>query len=151
MTGLELRLIAYGLLAAGLVGGWFYVGHLQDEAREAKALRSQYAALIAITRERERNNAENQRGYLAELERLRAGRAGGARVVRVCNDAAAGAASGRPAGESDGAAAAAGGVPPQARPDLGPSLYAEADRADELSAQLRALQDWVRRNHPLEQ
>ena len=36
MTGLEIRLLGYALLAAALVGGWFYVGHLQDRAKAAE-------------------------------------------------------------------------------------------------------------------
>lgn len=148
MTGLELRLLGYGLLAAALVGGWFYLGHLQDEAEAAKGLRAQYAALVAITRERARNDAETQTRYQTELDGLRADRARGARVIRVCDAPRPVPASGAAAGQSDGAPASPGQLPAEPGRDLGPALYAEADRADELSAQLRALQDWIRREHP---
>lgn len=148
MTGLELRLLGYALLATALVGGWWYVGHLQDRAEAATRLEVAYSALVAVTRERERNAAETQTRYQAELDGLRAGRAAGARPIRVCDAPRPVPATGAAAGQSDGAAAPAGDVPAEPGRDLGPALYAEADRADELSAQIRALQDWIRREHP---
>lgn len=148
MTGIELRLLGYALLAAALVGGWFYVGRLQDRAEAANRLEVQYAALVAVTRERERNAAETQARYQTELEGLRAGRAAGARVIRMCDAPRSVPAAGGTTGQPDGAPASAGSVPQEPGRDIGPALYREADRADELSAQLRALQDWVRREHP---
>lgn len=148
MSGIELRLAAYALLAAVLVGGWWYVGHLQDRAEAATRLEVAYSALVAVTRERERNAAETQTRYQTELDGLRAGRTAGARVIRVCDAPRPVPASGSAAGQPDGSPAGAGSVQAEPGRDLGPALYGEADRADELSAQLRALQDWIRREHP---
>lgn len=81
-------------------------------------------------------------GYEAELAALRSRPA---RVVRLCAEARPGDVRGAgPADSADGAGPAAGQLHGPAGRDLGPDLYQLARDADEVSARLRALQEWNR-------
>jgi hypothetical protein len=94
-------------------------------------------------------NAASQ-GYQNELTFLRGARdSQPVPVVRMCQPArrpasdlpaAPAAASG-----SDEGAPGAGQLPPTIGRDIGPELYRQADDADDVAAQLRALQDWLHR------
>lgn len=144
MSGLELRLLGYGFAAVAGLGAWLWLADLRRDAASGRQAQRDLAVLQATVTERARHDADVQKGYQTELERLRAERARPARVIRVCDAAPAVPASGGPAGQSDDPGTGAGELPQAAGRDIGPALYAEADRADELAAQLRALQEWVR-------
>ena len=142
------RLIAGGVVLAGLLALGLVVNHWRTEARRVPELKQQVAVAQAETI-RERQNAtianEASNGYQAELSRLRNRPAGPARVVRLCNNPATPVPVSDAAGGPDATGPAGGVVSGGAGPDLGPRLYSEADRADALAAQLRGLQDWIRR------
>jgi hypothetical protein len=93
---------------------------------------------------------EASRGYQEELAMVRSAAARErVPVVRLCRSAAAAPKLPAPVAGPDATAPAPGGVPPEARlpsepgQDIGPELYADADRADELSAQVRGLQEYA--------
>jgi hypothetical protein len=78
-------------------------------------------------------------GYEAELAALRGRKP---RVVRVC-DGGGVSLPGTP-GSADGTGPTPGVVSGQTGRDIGPDLYGLAREADEVSARLRAIQEWNR-------
>lgn len=148
------RLLAGGTLAALLLAGGVYVSQLRDKAQALDAAtaaldteRQAHAAYVASIAAGARARELAEKGFLHELDTLRAARARPDPVVRVCLPRAADPSV--PAGESatadaGGAAAAAGLVPggtfkdPERGRDIGPGLAELARAADELSARYRA-------------
>lgn len=117
---------------------------LEDTRATLADVRAQHARELRIAQE-----ASN--GYQQELQALRDARdAAPARVVRLCSNQN----SVRPAVPSAGgphAATATEGLGPDQDgsgsgqgPDIGADLYAIADRCDDITAQLRGLQEWAR-------
>ena len=149
MTAVEIRVLAYaGGLLAVLAVGW-QVNRWRVRSDRLEAATTELAGVRASIDTARRVRTEVVGEYETELSTLRAGRAAGpVPVVRVCR-AAPMLEHRTAAGGTDGAAAAAGnisagpGADSSADRDVGPALYAAADRADELSAQLRALQLWA--------
>jgi hypothetical protein len=137
------KLYAYAgvlvLLALG-AGGLYWKGKTAGEARgEAvaqAALRERDTALASL-----RASQAASEGYANELEELRSN-PGPDPVVRVCPKPKPVPVPGPTAG-TDGPAPAAGDVPEEPGRDIGPALAREAERADRLAAQLRALQEWI--------
>lgn len=133
------------VLAVLVGGGWFY-GHTRFNAGEAKVQAKwdrENAEALRDYEQRIRAANEAEKGFQNELKDLRdyvSTRP--ARVVRVCKvpDHPASPAPAR----GDGEGTAPAGILPQALgpvagPDIGPDLYGDADRCDELSAQVRGL------------
>ena len=152
------RLIAYGLAGAAIVGALLWVGLTVNGWRTAAArvpalestIADREATIKQIRRDIE-TAAKASEGYQNELRSLRTAAAvQPTPIVRLCRPAAAARVS-LPAAESrpDGASGAGGQLPPgdaedrQPGPDIGPALFALADRADECAAQLRGLQGFV--------
>ena len=104
---------------------------------EGSACAARVATLEAAQREASQRVVSD---YERELESLR-DRPIPVRTVRLCPDNR-GLPGARPAGTADGAGAGAAVVPEAAGRDIGPDLYQLAREADEVSARLRALQQW---------
>lgn len=103
---------------------------------------------IAQERKQVKDAQAASRGFQDELRTLREARAAApARTVRLCTLSAAAPGPAVPVAQPgpDGATASAGGNAQGAGPDIGARLYAIADRCDDLSAQVRGLQDFVTR------
>lgn len=139
---LEARLIGYLLAALAMVFVVTTVLNWREAAQKLPQVEMQLAATLAAQETARRIREEVTKDYASEIERLRAAAARGPRVIRVC-DAPPVSQPGSPAAGADDPGAAGGEFPSSAGRDIGPALYAEADRADTLAAQLRALQSWV--------
>lgn len=145
---IPLRLAAYGLAAAAVLGGvvWTYNRAFVQLPRTRVAL---IEANKTIEAEREaRAKADDiSRGYQDELERLR-NRPVVHPPVRLCRNTATRMPETKPgppaagAGGGVGDGGAAEGV--TEGPDIGPDLFALAARCDEVTAQLRGLQEFHR-------
>lgn len=155
----RLQIAGFVLLAVVLTSGEMYLSHLLGKARKYDATkielqkeRDAHARTIETNRRQIAERDAASRGYQSELSLLRERvRAAPTPVVRLCPQPAPGPAS------HDAPAAAAGLVPtpaapgvvsgttgtnpadPVPGPDIGPDLAALMDRADQLSAQLRAI------------
>lgn len=152
-----LKLAGIGLAAAALLGIGLVVKNWKDEAARVPVLEQQIAqANTTIETERRLKTEADaaSKGYQDELENLRAARAAApVRVVRLCVNPTVPADSGGAAAQPgpDGATAPGGelsegtGSNTGQGPDIGTDLAALADRADQLSAQIRGLQDYVNR------
>lgn len=146
-----LKLIVGGLVLAALVALGLIVNDWREKAAMVPVLEQridQANAQIELERKQRDDAQAASKGYQDELATLRAARAAApARAVRLCNVPARTAAAEVSAPEpgSDGGTTAPGGDAPAAGPDIGPGLYAIADRCDDLSAQVRGLHDFVRR------
>lgn len=138
-----------------IVNGW------RTDAAQVPVLNERIGAIAAqveLERKQFTGAQAASKGYQDELATLRAARATApVRVVRLCRNVPADPKPGPvPAAERGPAAgAAAAGVLPQAPgpiagPDIGPELYRDADRCDDLAAQVRGLQDFATRQHGLE-
>ena len=129
------------LCAAAAGAGLYWKGKAAGEARgDARALAAEAQRDAAIASLEASQKASE--GYARELQELR-NRPVPRKPVRLCiapNLPVPG-----PSGGTDGPAAPAGELPVEPGPDIGPRLYDDARRADELAAQLRALQEWVNR------
>lgn len=132
MIPLQLRLIAAGValcaigVLAVVVNGW------RLDAAKVPALERQIEDSARSLKRAEEASIE----FHKELADIRATRP--APVIRLCvNPVQTGP---DPASGPDGPAGPAGVLPPAVGRDIGPELYGLADRADECSARLRALQ-----------
>ena len=133
-----------GVVLIALSSGVLYYGHTQrvkgEAAGRAIAEEARYQRDIAISALRASQEASE--GYANELEDLRsAGKPDP--VVRLCPKPKPLSLPG-PTARTDGAAPGSGDVQEEPGRDIGPALAREAERADRLAAQLRALQDWIR-------
>lgn len=152
--------LAWVRLAAGVVvlGALIWLGVIVNSWHEASLRlavveleRDQALADLSLRDTQYLEAQEASNGYQSELQALRV-TASRARVpiARLCpRPAAADRRSISSAGTgSDAAPAAAGGVPTEDEVrrgrDIGPELFELADRADELSAQVRGLQAYAR-------
>lgn len=153
LPALPWRLIgAVGLVVVVALMGFVVSGWREDakgraaaEARTAEIARQAASAMDELAK-RHREALAASQGLQDEISKLRLQRdaAPPAPVLRVCRPArvpAPGAEGRAPAGP-DGAAAPAGQLSEETRFDTR-TLYDEADRADELAARLRALQEWA--------
>lgn len=148
-----LKVYLYAAGALALVGLLWYAHHAIDQGGYKRA-QGEYAVALAKLKDehqqellaRDLQTEEASNAHQQELSRLRGNRP--SRVVRVC-DSASGSnqvhdakTSGGPVGPTP-----SGGLLPQGdgSRDIGPGLYAIADDADECSAKVRALQDWIKR------
>ena len=142
---IPVRLYVYAAVllcaAAGAVGLYWKgksAGEARGEAVAAAALRERDQAITSL-----RASQQASEGYSRELEDLR-NRPRPDPVIRVCPKPTVPVPGAAP--RIDGPAAPAGDVSGQPGPDsrdIGPDLAREADRADRLAAQLRALQAWI--------
>ena len=142
---IPVKLYAYAglLVLLGLGAGGLYLkgktaGEARGEAVAQAALRERDNAISAL-----RASQAASEGYANELEELR-NRPRPDPVIRVCPKPTVPVPGTAP--RIDGPAAPAGDVPGQPGQDsrdIGPDLAREADRADRLAAQLRALQEWI--------
>jgi type II secretory pathway pseudopilin PulG len=141
---IEARLIVYAVLLALLAGAGFVVNGWRKAADKLPQVEMRLAATLAAQETARRIRQEVTQDYADELKRLRdiAGR--GPRVIRVC-DAPSLPGPGAAPGGTDDPGTGGGELPQAAGRDIGPALYAEAERADALAAQLRALQAWARK------
>ena len=119
----------------GLIGGAFLYGKHEGREDIREEIREGLAKQDRTNRSVSR---ETVNSYRAEIERLRNKPA---RVVRLCRN------DGLPVAVStpriDDSSTPGGELQEGPGRDLGPSLYSEADRADALAAQLRALHEWM--------
>ena len=151
MTPLELRLLGYAGALALLLGLGWQVNHWRVKADQVGPLQTRLAAVLAAeetARTMRKEVLDERDKRLAALDTVRA--ATPVRTVRLYQPPpvpASGAASGRvdaaTAGAGSGAACA--GPSAAAGPDIGPQLYAQADTADTLTENYRALQAWARK------
>ena len=134
------------LLVLLALAGW----KIRRDAVQLSALRTERDQVAAdfsayrlnMTAEVGRVNS-NAAGYLSELERLRARPVGSIRVP-VCPAAQATAGHSTPVTRLDDASAAGRLLPAPAPVDIGPDLEALARDADAVTAQARALQEYIR-------
>lgn len=151
--GLQLKLIAIGLLAAAIAAGAWRYHHVKtgrDEARaEAAQAKANYAALqgaVAHERKISKDATDDYERRLKGLEDAKPDTP--TRSVRLCRSppgwvpasaaTASGTGSADPAGREDGV-----GQGDQAGPDIGAELYALADTWDRRAAACNALIQWV--------
>ena len=135
-----------------LLGGGFYAYH-RHVVKELAAVQQQLMVANATLKNERLNSQvirEASNGYQNELQRLRDRPAVSGVPVRLCRQPTPG-----PMLVSitsprlDATPSTGGGVPPpdaEGR-DIGPDLFAIADSADECSAQVRGLQQFVVRLH----
>ena len=149
------RIIAYWVSAAVVFAALLWAVHTLREQGRAE-IRAELeprlaAAESALDHERaSRKRAEEaSNAYQREIADLRIAPVD-VPVVRLCRYAGPVPAAGNPAREPDAAAAGTGSDAgatsgdPAPGPDIGPDLMRFALRCDEISAQLRALQSWLR-------
>ena len=141
---LEARLIGYAIAAGAAVLVVTTVLSWRADAKKLPQVEMQLAATLAAQETARRIRQEVTQDYAAEIERLRTSAARGPRVIRVC-DAPSVPGPGAAPGGTDDPGASGGELPSSAGRDIGPALYAEAERADALAAQLRALQAWAKK------
>jgi len=141
---IEARLIVYAVLLALLAGAGFVVNGWRKAADKLPQVEMRLAATLAAQETARRIRQEVTKDYASEIERLRTAAARGPRVIRVC-DAPSVPGPGAAPGGTDDPGTGGGELPQAAGRDIGPALYAEAERADALAAQLRALQAWARK------
>ena len=141
-----LQLIASAIIVIVVIALGGLVLHWKNQAAKVPGLRQEikdYAAQIEQFKLDVAASNAASAGYQAELDRLRNARTvGPTPVVRVCKPAKVPAGGSTQPG-SDGAGSAGGVLPLEPGPDIGPPLYSDADRADELSAQVRGLQTYI--------
>lgn len=152
---LTLRVALSGVAGAVLLGLLTWEGltvrHWRSEAARVPQLEQTIKdreATIAEERRQAKVITEASNGYQAELTRLRNQPPSPVGPVRLCRPVGQARVPLPAAGAGPDAAAGAGGGLPQADdrgPDIGPALYGIADDADTCSAQVRGLQDFVRR------
>lgn len=151
LTGLSIRqwlqIGAVIAVLAVLVWAGLAVVHWKNEAAKVPGLKQEiatYEQQIKDYQDDVDNANKASAGFQAELERLRNARTvGPTPVVRVCRDAPAVPAGGAAKPRPDEAPAAGGLLPQEPGPDIGPALYSDADLADELSAQIRGLHEYI--------
>lgn len=152
LTGLSVRQwVQIGAAVVGLlilVACGITVLHWRSEAAKVPGLKQEIVeyeqSIERLTRDVAAANQASV-GYQQELKRLRDSRpAVPARPVRVCREPVQAGTGGSAGAGSDAGAATGGLVPQEPGPDIGPELYGQADRADELSAQIRGLHQYVR-------
>lgn len=147
MTGLELRLIAYGLAALALFGGWQYVESLQRKAARVDALVQEVSDLKVNAATRDRQDEQIAKDQAATVAAAVAGRLG---PVRLCKPAAAVPAAPQPVSVGSDAGAGAGALQPGNEADrgegadVGPDLERIAGEANALIVTARACQQYVR-------
>lgn len=145
-------ILAVGLLFALVFGVLAYGGHRysvgyhtgQGEviAADAKLLAQERARNAAQEAAWTAQQKEAKNAYQAEIDRLRLADVKPGRIVRLCIAPVGGGTVPSPAGapgSPDSATPSGRVVSPVAGPDIGGRLYALADRADTLSAQVRGL------------
>ena len=143
MTGLELRLIAYGLAALALFGGWQYVEYLQRRSARVDALVQQISDLRVNAATRDKQDGQIAQDQAATVA---AAVASGLGAVRLCKPAAASPAASPAVSGGPGASAGAGTLPAgtETDRDIGPDLERLGDEADALIVTARACQQYVR-------
>jgi hypothetical protein len=141
---IEARLILYAVFLALLAGAGFVVNGWRKAADKLPQVEMRLAATLAAQETARKIREEVTKDYANEIERLRVAAARGPRVIRVC-DAPSVPATGTASGGTDDPGTSGGEFPQTAGRDIGPALYAEAERADALAAQLRALQAWAKK------
>ena len=155
MTPLVSRLVIYGLLAIGLVGGYFAwayhertLGAAEIRAADAQALAADRGRRLERARQDAKTNEDAVHDLQAELARLAADAAATpAPVIRMCRPQDDRRAAGVPAGIAApaGQSAAPGGPGSGVRegaepgPDIGPGVQLLGQVVDQLAAQVRAL------------
>lgn len=142
-TFLIWRFVGIGALVLAIGGGFWYVQHLQDLAAQVPQLRAQVHSLENAAASQAAYDKKVQDSYERELTTLRDAALQPV-SIRVCRHTVTVPAAARPAREPDGAAPAAGVLSEPASRDIGPAIDAEFRRCDEISAELRALQEWAR-------
>jgi hypothetical protein len=140
-----LIVISLTVIGAGLWVGNSLIERGRNEVRpmldKALSERDNLASQLENERAERKKTEEAISAYSKELATLRRRPRG--EPVRVCFDETASVpATGAAAGDTDGAAALAGGLPGTARGDL-EALRELAYQCDEVSARLRALQRWA--------
>lgn len=143
MNGLLARI---GLAAIGFgIAAWFgfQVGTWRANSHQLKAAKAQIESIQAEHAIELKAAQDAAYDYQKELDRIRRTPASPRPVVRMCNVPPKPAAEEPTPAPTDGATTPREVVPEPARPDIGPDLYALAQRCDEVSAELRALQSWV--------
>lgn len=145
---LLLRLLPYIIGAVVLGGIGIVVKGWHDDAQKLPQVQQEFAVYRTGQETAARVRKEVSGEYQGEIATLRAGQRQPAPAVRLCQQAPAVPASGTTGG-SHGAGATGGQLPEgtgtgavQGR-DIGAELFRLADRADELTAQLRACQSFV--------
>jgi hypothetical protein len=140
-----LIVISLTVIGAGLWVGNSLIERGRNEVRpmldKALSERDNLASQLENERAERKKTEEAISAYSKELATLRRRPRG--EPVRVCFDETASVpATGAAAGDTDGAAALAGGLPGTARGDL-EALRELAYQCDAVSARLRALQKWA--------
>jgi len=159
----KLDLILWGAVGLLAIGAFALVNHWRLDSGRLKVERVQHSAKVneleqriafEIDNQRKANAASDQ--YQKKLAELDAARADiPVRTVRLCNGpkpvsaTAARATPGGPDAASTEGLQEAAGSDTRDRwsddgPDIGPELYAVADDGDKCSAQVDALQAWIR-------
>lgn len=134
---LNSRIIAWAAGAVAVGASLLLVNHWRTEAARVPQLEREFADYKREVEEAERIQRRVSRDYQKELADLRA-RKPVTPVVRLCLPPSV--PEGDDAGGRSDPGSASGVLPPQVGGDIGGGLAALADRADEVSAQLRACQ-----------
>lgn len=132
----NIKLIAAGVALAALGALFYKVNGWREDSKQLADVQQK----LVETQQQILAAQQASKGFQDELSNLRANRAPG-RAVRLCD---APVRQALPATGPDGPAAGAGEFPQEPGADIGPRLYSDADRADEIVAQCRGLQEWAR-------
>jgi hypothetical protein len=151
VTGLELRLLGYALLAAALAGGWSTVTGWRSDSQRLRVVQQEYTAYRSTIEGYAKGEAKVRQEYAddrAATTRVRSGVP--VQPVRLCVD---GPGRREPAATGDTAAVGtpaaparelqeAGGLPDPGSegPDIAPRLYGLWDDADDLRDDFAACQ-----------
>jgi hypothetical protein len=142
-----------GVLAlVGLIAGSVLIGHWRDKANKMEAAQDRAVAaerrlgeVIRQAAETARLQATATKEYRDAIASLRhAAASQPVPVIRLCQSSAPAVPGTKVATAGAGdRTATAGQLPPAAEPDVGPALYAEADRGDEYAETLRAIYKYL--------
>jgi len=147
VTALEIRLIGYGVAAGLLLWLLLAVKGWHDDAVKLPQVQQDFAVYKTAVEEGAKVRKEVSDGFENEKAGLQAriDAAGPARAVRLCAPASPSVVPGATGGpvRDPGPATGAGVLPQEPGPDIGQRLYGDADKADVLSAQLRACQAYA--------
>lgn len=145
MNGLLARI---GLAAIGILfAAWFgsVIHGWKTDAAQLRVARSEIKALQEQHALRLKAAEETAYGYQMELEKIRKLPASvPRRVVRMCQSPPEAMRTDPAPASTDDSTPASGLVPATPGPDIGSDLYDFAQRCEEVGAELRSLQNWVR-------
>lgn len=141
------RVVIYLVALLVLAGVGWQINHWRVKAERLEVVEKEYAQYKAGREATDRTRAELSKAAEKDREELEKYRAKyNVRVVRLCDNPVS--ATPRPGPGDVQDQGGSGGVPEGTRPDIGPRLYANTYRAEEVNKELRMCRAWVCKAKP---